>query len=213
MSAKDMLGVAVRKLVTLPGAVLGIVCDLLEKCSDPEWVEATKRFLRKEEPWPKPQTVNLGSGFIFTIDEIVELEVDYSTEPDEILRRGGHNSADWKHLGTKPEPGTRRVRAAIGRLNRSWTEEQIMELLEKPNCPMKGSGAWVREAFLKARSRYDGKGWIGFPDAETSRWRSRSGGRVCFPGLWGDVVDWFRSLPSVRREWRAGSRLCLLFAE
>lgn len=51
--SKDMLGVAVRKLVTLPGHVLGIVCDLLEKLVDPEWVEATKRFLRKEEPWPK----------------------------------------------------------------------------------------------------------------------------------------------------------------
>lgn len=50
--SKDMLGVAVRKLVTLPGETLGIVCDLLEKLADPEWVEALKRFLRKkEEPW------------------------------------------------------------------------------------------------------------------------------------------------------------------
>ncbi|MBI4118748.1 MAG: hypothetical protein HY452_00610, partial [Parcubacteria group bacterium] len=46
-----MLGIAVRKLVTLPGSTLGIVCDLLEKLSDPEWVEATKKFLRKENPW------------------------------------------------------------------------------------------------------------------------------------------------------------------
>lgn len=49
--SKDMLGIAVRKLVTLPGEVLGIVCDLLEKLSDPEWVKALKRFLRKENPW------------------------------------------------------------------------------------------------------------------------------------------------------------------
>jgi len=48
---KDMLGVATRKLVTLPDSVLGIVCDLLEKLADPEWVEALKRFLRKENPW------------------------------------------------------------------------------------------------------------------------------------------------------------------
>ena len=48
-----MLGVAVRKLVTLPAQVLGIVCDLLEKLSDPEWLEASKKFLRKENPWPK----------------------------------------------------------------------------------------------------------------------------------------------------------------
>jgi len=49
--SKDMLGRAVRKLVTLPAEVLGIVCDLLQKLDDPEWVEATKRFLRKENPW------------------------------------------------------------------------------------------------------------------------------------------------------------------
>lgn len=51
-SKKDMLGVAVRKLVTLPNAELGVVCDLLEKMADPEWGKATKLFLRKEDPWP-----------------------------------------------------------------------------------------------------------------------------------------------------------------
>lgn len=49
---KDMLGVAVRKLVTLPSDSLGLVCDLLEKLADPSWVKATKLFLRKENPWP-----------------------------------------------------------------------------------------------------------------------------------------------------------------
>lgn len=49
---KDMLGIATRKLVTLPSEVLGIVCDLLEKLTDPVWVSATKRFLRKQNPWP-----------------------------------------------------------------------------------------------------------------------------------------------------------------
>ncbi len=53
MSSKDMLGVAVRKLVTLPPQVLGTVCDLLEKMSDPYWVTAFKRFLRHENPWPE----------------------------------------------------------------------------------------------------------------------------------------------------------------
>lgn len=48
---KDMLGIVVRKLVTLQGSVLGVVCDLLEKLADPEWVSATKQFLRKENPW------------------------------------------------------------------------------------------------------------------------------------------------------------------
>jgi len=47
--SKDMLGVAIRKLVTLPSETLGLVCDFLEKLSDPQWVGATKKFLRKEE--------------------------------------------------------------------------------------------------------------------------------------------------------------------
>ncbi len=46
-----MLGKVVRKLVTLPTRVLRPVCDLLEKLSDEVWVEALKRFLRKENPW------------------------------------------------------------------------------------------------------------------------------------------------------------------
>ncbi len=50
--SKDMLGTTVRKLVTLPNTTLGIVCDLLEKLADQEWVEATKKFLRKENSWP-----------------------------------------------------------------------------------------------------------------------------------------------------------------
>ena len=49
--SKDILGIAVRKLVTMPVPVLGIVCDLLEKLADQEWVEALKKFLRKENPW------------------------------------------------------------------------------------------------------------------------------------------------------------------
>ena len=53
-----MLGTAVRKLVTLPIEVIGLVCDLLEKLTDPEWVAATKRFLRKEkEIWPEIKKV------------------------------------------------------------------------------------------------------------------------------------------------------------
>jgi len=51
MSQKDMLGTAVRKLVTLPASELGVVCDFLEKMADSDWVEATKRFIRKEEVW------------------------------------------------------------------------------------------------------------------------------------------------------------------
>ena len=205
-----MLGVAVRKLVTLPAQVLGIVCDLLEKFSDPEWVEAAKRFLRKEESWPKPGTIDLGGGFVFKIDEILELEVDNIIEPDEILRRGDQNPADWEYVGKRPEAGTRKVRAAIGWLNKAWTEEKVAELLAKPDCLMKGSGAWVCEAFLKVRPCYDGNGWIGFPDPNSSRWRDRHSERVFFPDLCYDGTDWHRRLHRMRDMWHAEFRLCLL---
>lgn len=52
MSDKDVLGQILRQLVTLPVEMLGVVLDLLRKLSDPEWWEAVKRFLRKENPWP-----------------------------------------------------------------------------------------------------------------------------------------------------------------
>ncbi|HAL50590.1 TPA: hypothetical protein DDY56_03375 [Candidatus Uhrbacteria bacterium] len=48
----DMLGDIVRKLVALPESELGTVFDLLSKLNDQEWVQAFKRFLRKENPWP-----------------------------------------------------------------------------------------------------------------------------------------------------------------
>tara|TARA_Y100000310_G_scaffold31967_1_gene30312 strand:+ start:22595 stop:23299 length:705 start_codon:yes stop_codon:yes gene_type:complete len=89
--SKDMLGVAVRKLVTLPDSTLGTVCDHLEKMADPEWVEATKKFLRKEEAWPKTvpcdwgvwKTVNLGTG-LRTADDFRSA-----------FKEGGFKASDW----------------------------------------------------------------------------------------------------------------------
>lgn len=51
--SSDMLGQIVRKLVTLSVDTHGVVIDLLSKFPDPEWLAATKRFLRKENPWPE----------------------------------------------------------------------------------------------------------------------------------------------------------------
>ncbi len=50
--SKDKLGTIVRKLVTLPMATHGVVIDLLARLDDPDWVAATKRFIRMENPWP-----------------------------------------------------------------------------------------------------------------------------------------------------------------
>ena len=49
----DMLGQIVQKLVAVREDALGAIYDLLEKLSDPEWITALKKFLRKENPWPE----------------------------------------------------------------------------------------------------------------------------------------------------------------
>jgi hypothetical protein len=49
--SQDMLGMIVKKLVAMPMEIHGLIYDLLEKMSNPLWVEATKKFLRKENPW------------------------------------------------------------------------------------------------------------------------------------------------------------------
>lgn len=92
--SKDMLGIAVRKLVTLPAHVLGIVCDLLDKFSDPEWVEAAKKFLRKENPWPE---IKFEVWRALTIGGV--------SKDDLITRLGdGFYVSDWaKDIMSKPE--------------------------------------------------------------------------------------------------------------
>lgn len=70
--SKDMLGIAVRKLVTLPSHTLGLVCDHLDKLADPEWVKATKLFLRKEQGWsgePAPKFTLLVDLGIITVPD------------------------------------------------------------------------------------------------------------------------------------------------
>jgi len=54
MSAKDMLGAVVRKIVELPAEMLGAILDLSEKLlseAGHEWLAEFKKFLRKEQSW------------------------------------------------------------------------------------------------------------------------------------------------------------------
>jgi hypothetical protein len=50
--SNDMLDKIARQLVTMPVEIHGVVMDLLSKIPNDEWLVATKRFLRKENPWP-----------------------------------------------------------------------------------------------------------------------------------------------------------------
>lgn len=77
---KDMLGQGVRKLVKLSEDLLGIVFDLLEKLLGPYtmmWTSALKRFLRKENPWPKE--IIQAAPF----DPVKFLSEGWSIEPDQ----------------------------------------------------------------------------------------------------------------------------------
>ena len=150
--------------------------------------------------------INLGDGWSFTIEEVLDLAVDYALTPAEISKRSNLGDNDWEYVGTAPGAlGQRKVKALVGRLNRNWTEEQVTGLLAKPGCLLKGSGAWVGDAYLSLRPNYDGKGnYIGFPDAGTSRWRLVRVGDVYFPFLWYDHGwRWYRRLRWVGSERRA----------
>ncbi len=102
--SQDMLGIAVRRLVTLPTEILGIVCDLLEKLSNPEWVQATKRFLRKENPW-----------------EIAKLKI-WKT-----IKLGMHKDVDEirKSLKTNRCNTGNRADDILGKIKISETEEEV----------------------------------------------------------------------------------------
>lgn len=108
---KDMLGIAVRKLVTFPNEELGIVCDLLEKFSNPVWVEATKKFLRKENYW-----TGATENFLKLISggETINIAAVDGTETladakDVFL----YIDSDFKNWGTN-EPGQSTAETSVG---------------------------------------------------------------------------------------------------
>lgn len=119
MSQKDMLGIAVRMLVTLPATALGIVCDLLQKFSDPKWVEAAKRFLRKENPWPKVEELIPWPR----PNEVFELTLDgdaSENQPLAMVKADGYDGP-WQHNGSTVK----------GRETRRF---KLVEIGSQPNC-------------------------------------------------------------------------------
>jgi hypothetical protein len=79
---KDMLGAIVRGLVPLSLETHGVVIDLITRLSDPEWLAATKRFLRKEEAWPDEAERRLQ---LYSDEEVISsCEYTHYAKPDSI---------------------------------------------------------------------------------------------------------------------------------
>ena len=88
--SSDMLGKIVSELVRLPSEVLGVVYDFVVKLKDPEWVEAAKKFLRKEEVWPAIQ--RCASKVYGTF----QLMLEGKATATELVQRGQYNwHNDW----------------------------------------------------------------------------------------------------------------------
>ena len=139
--SKDMLGIAVRKLVTLPTQALGLVCDLLEKLSDPDWIEATKRFLRKENPWksshalpPQPESLLefLGMATVPATSEKFVAENKFREDTSRKARvkicGTGSNFDNW-FLGKIEEPMSESI-LRYAKLRRSSLDGPILAELD-----------------------------------------------------------------------------------
>ncbi len=156
--------------------------------------------------------IDFGDGWYFTVDEVVEYDVDFALTTTALLKLMGCNRADWKDLGIAPKSGMRKVKSVIGRFNKNWTENGIVALIAQPGCRFKGSGAWVREGFIKFRPKYDGKGWICFVGDPNSRWQLVHDDYVYFPYLYSGGADsWRRDLDRVGLDGNADDRLCFVW--
>ena len=140
MATKDMLGVAVRKLVTLPAATLGLVCDLLEKFADPEWVEAAKRFLRKENPWEGQSATSAATSvpsiLLPTILEFATITFDYGMTVEALVKACGCDysnpyvtSANYPTTST----GKKELIPKVVYFDRYVTNEEIDSWLDENN--------------------------------------------------------------------------------
>lgn len=185
--SKDMLGIAVRKLVTLPPQTLGIVCDHLDKLADPEWVEATKKFLRKENPWESEY-----ENVAFPVT------VNYDLSLTEMIAAGKYN---WTNDDITAEhfpvsgSGQVEVNVELVHFNRVIESENALKELDK---------AGFRPATLAELLTFGAK----YPDKQRefpiialgSVWRSRLGRRDV-PVLWSRSYERDLHLAWFGHEW------------
>lgn len=159
---------------------------------------------------------DLPEGNVFLVEGYHEIEVDYTPSPEEIGRHLNFDQEEWQHVATSPALGVRKVKVAIGHMNKAWTEEGIARILSVRNSPLRGSGAWVMEAYLGLHQGREGSASsIDFPDAETSRWLWKQDRHIYFTGLAREKGT------SLKRQllWGKGNktgikrRLCLMVVE
>jgi hypothetical protein len=144
----------------------------------------------------------------FTQQKTLSLEVDFSIQPETLLKESGYTPENWKYLGTLPKKEKKKVTLIIGTFDTEFSEEDIQTWL-KGQKQYQGSGAWVLQAYKGLYPNGDGE-WLLFPDPQTSRWRLRGSGGVDFPGFWdGGGVR----LGGVWSQWGASGRVGLLLCE
>ncbi len=175
-----MLGTAVRMLVTLPANVLGIVCDHLGKLSDPEWVEATKKFLRKENPWGVKLT------------DVYHVVINYTHTLGEMIQAGQYDGGVNDNITAEHFPisgeGMVEAKLELVHFNRVMESEEVLKEFAK---------AGLEPAKIEHLLAFGAK----YPDVQRqfpiialgSVWQFRSGSHFVAV-LWGGSFDRYLGL-------------------
>ncbi len=154
--------------------------------------------------------IDLGGGWIFCVEEVVEHPVDPALTTSALLAVMDSTPELWKRLGTAPADDLMTSRSLIGRMNQRWTESGLRELLSTADCRLKGSGRWVLEGFMSLRLMHDGKGWIFFAGDENSCWEDALTTTPFFPALYpAPTGKWSRTMAECVAEWSRETRICL----
>ena len=138
--SKDMLGNIVRKLATLPANVLGIVYDFLEKLTDPEWVAASKIFLRKEESWLKNEALSTPIKFDKLLEYVAFADVpempgpfvvndNFQNDPAMVPIRFNVSSNFYHQFGGTTVPPSAARKMNVRKLVTSSKDEPIIDEL------------------------------------------------------------------------------------
>ncbi len=114
MSQEDMLGISVHD-------AQGVVTDLLEKLggsNGQEWLSASKKFLRKEDPWPESNVFTLTVNYDLSIEDAAG---NYDWVNDNITNRNFPLT----------RRGTETIEAHLVHFGRVMTSDEVLDELDK----------------------------------------------------------------------------------